>query len=71
MKIKENEKRDTNTPTLPENYKVIEHEGDGDANCNWYTWNGPNGLINMLEELGIGERAESIQTKHGQVRSEY
>ena len=29
----------TSTWTLPENWKNMEHESDGDTNCNWYAWN--------------------------------
>ena len=24
--------------------KAMEHEGNGDTNCSWCTWNGPKGL---------------------------
>ena len=41
-KIKESEKIDT--WTLPENWKTAKHEGDGDTNCNWCTWNSLQGL---------------------------
>ena len=40
LKIEE-AKRLTNTWPLPENYKKpVDHEGTGDTNCCWCTWNG-------------------------------
>ena len=39
VKIKENEKRDKYLDFVRELKKVIEHENDGDTNCNWKTWN--------------------------------
>ena len=29
------------TQTLLEIEKAMEHEGNGDTNCNWCTWNDP------------------------------
>ena len=40
MKIKEKEKRDKYLDLAKELKKALEHEDDGDTNCNWRTWNG-------------------------------
>ena len=37
--------------------KIEEHEGDGDANCSWCTWNGP-------QELGEGSGEIENQWKN-------
>ena len=37
-KPKKTEKREK-ILTLLENYKTMEHESDGDTNCNWRAWN--------------------------------
>ena len=56
MKIKENEKRDKYLDLARELKKAMEHAGDGDTNCNRYTWNGP-------QRLGKGAgRAENRRT---------
>ena len=39
LKIKGNERKKNSTWTLSENSKTLEHESDGDTNCNWCTWN--------------------------------
>ena len=36
-KKKKKTKRETSNKTLLENLKTMEHEGDGDTNCNWCT----------------------------------
>ena len=40
--------------------KAMEHEGDGDTNSNWYTWNDPKRLGQEAEGVEIGWRARSI-----------
>ena len=47
VKIKESEKKD---------------EGDGNTNCNWCTWNGPQKLGKKLKQLEIRGRTETTQT---------
>ena len=37
--------------------KVVEHEGDSDANCHWNTWN----LEKRLGEMEIWKRTKTIQ----------
>ena len=29
----------------------MEHEGDGDTNCDWCTWNNPQILVKGMENL--------------------
>ena len=43
-------------------YKAMEHEGDGDTNLIGALGTIPNGLVREMENLGIWERAETIQT---------
>ena len=38
--------------------KTVEHKGNGDTNCNWYTWNGHK----RLEKLEIRGRIKTIMT---------
>ena len=38
VKLKESEKKDKYLHLARELKKTMEHEGDGDNNCNWYTW---------------------------------
>ena len=61
-KIKRNksEKKDKRLDLVRELKKTVEHEGDGDANCNWYTW--IKGLVKRLEDLEIRGQVETIQT---------
>ena len=33
---------------------TMEHEGDGDTNCIWCTWNNPPKLIKAPEDFKIG-----------------
>ena len=40
----------------------MEHEGDGDTNCDWHTWNGPKFLKRGQKEMKIEEQIETIQT---------
>ena len=44
--------------------KTVEHEGNGDTNCIWCTWNslGKKDLKERLEESEIRGRIETIQT---------
>ena len=44
VKIKESEKIDKYLNFTRELKSAIEHEGDADTNCSWYTWNGPQTL---------------------------
>ena len=30
----------------------MEHDGDSDTNCNWCTWNNPERIDKILEDLG-------------------
>ena len=41
----------------------MEHEGDGDTNCNWYTWNNPP---KRFEDLEIKGQVETNIIKIGQ-----
>ena len=41
--------------------KTVEHESDGDTNCNWSLGTVPKGLIQGLEDLEIRGRLETIQ----------
>ena len=40
----------------------MEHENDGDANCNRCTWNTPQKTDKELEDLEIRGQVEAIQT---------
>ena len=53
MKIKENKKRDQYLGLTRELKKAMEHEGGGDTNFNWCTWNDPQRL------RGVGNRRMS------------
>ena len=57
-----NEKSDKNLDLARELKKAMEHEGDGDTNCNWCTWNDLQRLGKGLEKLKIGGRAITIKT---------
>ena len=37
VKLKEGEKKDKYLPLARELKKTVEHESDGDTNCNWYS----------------------------------
>ena len=41
----------------------MEHEGNGDTNYNWCTWNNPKELVKGLEDLEIRGRVETSQNK--------
>ena len=59
VKIKEHETKDKSLDIARE-LKNMEHESDDDTN--WYLRKVPKGFIRRLGELGIGGRAETIQT---------
>ena len=40
----------------------MEHDGDGDTNCNWCTRNNPRRIGKRLEDLEIRGHVETIQT---------
>ena len=56
MKIKESEKIDEYLDLTKETRDLGEHEGGGDTNSNWCTWNGHHGL--GKETGGIGNHKE-------------
>ena len=60
VKLKESEKRDKYVD-LARELKTMEHEGDGDVNCNWCFWNNPQ-TGNGLEDLEIRGQVETIPT---------
>ena len=41
--------------------KAVNHDDDGDTNCNWCTWNSPQRFGKILEELEIRGRIEITQ----------
>ena len=45
-------KREKSTWTLPENYKIIDHESVSDTNCNWCERNNPQRLGKETERVG-------------------
>ena len=51
VKLKEREKRDKYLDLAIE-LKTIEHEGDGNTNCNWCTWNNPQRIGKGTWTLG-------------------
>ena len=61
VKNKELEKIDKYLDLSRELKKAMEHECDGNTNCNWCVWNDTKGLVKWLEELEIGRREETIQ----------
>ena len=40
----------------------MEHEGGGDTNCSWCTWNDPQRSLKGLEDLEIRGQEETIKT---------
>ena len=40
----------------------MEHEDDGDTNCNLNTWNNQKKLVKELEDFEIRGQVETIQT---------
>ena len=64
VKLKEVEKKDKYLDLAEE---AMEHEGNGDTNCNWCTWNNPQRLGKGTVRLRIKGRVETIyNTKIGQ-----
>ena len=59
VKLKEVEKRDKYLDLASEQ-KTMEHEGDGDINCNWCSCSVTKGLIKGLEDMKIRELVENI-----------
>ena len=55
-KIKENEKR-VKYVDLLESFKTVEHQGDGETNCSWCTWNGLQVL--RKKSGGIGDQKKN------------
>ena len=54
VKIKESEKRDKYldlTREIKKPQKTVEHDGDGDTNCNRYARNNLESLVNEQEDL--------------------
>ena len=41
--------------------KTMEHESEGNANCNWCAWKIPKGFLRGRGELEIRGRTETIQ----------
>ena len=41
----------------------MEHEGEGETNCGWSTWNDPQMIGKGMEDLEIGGQVETILTK--------
>ena len=62
VKIKKGEKRDKHLGPFKRNKKPVEHESDGDINCNWYARTIPKCLKRWLEMLEIRGRIRTIQT---------
>ena len=58
IKLKESEKRDKYQDFAWELRKYIEHEGDGDTNCNWCTRNNPQRLGKGTGRLGNKRRGD-------------
>ena len=52
VKLKQSEKWDKYLNFARELKKTMEHEGDGDTNCIWCTWNNPQRLVKGAERLG-------------------
>ena len=63
MKLKESIKRDKYLDLTREMKKIMEHEGNGDADSNWCTWNNLPKLIKRLEDLEIRGQEEAVQTR--------
>ena len=40
----------------------MEHEGDGDINCNWFTWNNHKSIGKGTGDLERRGQVETIQT---------
>ena len=51
-RVKIKEKRDKYLNLARELNKTMEHESDGDTNCNWYTWNDSQRLGKRTGRVG-------------------
>ena len=48
--------------------KAVGHEGDGDANCNWHTWNSPQRLCKGTGRVG-SQRVNQNHPNYSTVKS--
>ena len=62
IKLKECEKKNKYLDLGRELKKTMEHAGDNYTNCNWCFGTVTKGLLKGLEDLGFGERVETIKT---------
>ncbi len=62
IKFKEIEKRDKYLDIARELKKTMEHEGDGDTNGYWCTWNNPQMIGKRSKDLEIRKQEETILT---------
>ena len=60
VKIKENDKRGKYLNLARELKKAMEHEGDGDPNCNCWDYNGPQ-MLNV-DRLYVPRKGERVLT---------
>ena len=60
VKLKESEMKDKYRDLAWELKKSVEHELDGDTNCNWCFGTVTTGLIKGLEDMEIRGRIETI-----------
>ena len=58
VKIKESKKVHKYLDLARELKKAVEHEGDGDTNCNWCTWNDPQRLRRNTGRIGNERKNE-------------
>ena len=67
VKLKESKKRDKYIDLARELKKSMEHEGDGDINCTWRTWNKTQRIGKGLKDMEIrGDHPDYSITKIGQ-----
>ena len=59
---KKKKQQKTKTKQNRTKQKTVEPEGDGDTNCRWCAWDGPQKPGKRLEELEIRGRVEILQT---------
>ena len=57
VKLKENEKKDQYLDLARELKKIVEHESDGDTNCNWCSWDNHEKID--TETWGLGNKRTS------------
>ena len=50
-KLKESEKKDKCQDNARELKEYMEHDSDGDTNCNWCTWNNPQMIVTRTRRL--------------------